>query len=361
MITSTTLHPCRITSAKRSFVTRRVPSAALEKVDHTPAGLRAGDVVLAKVTELGQHQKLELPTGRRSAMKVGDEIVVACGPRYAPDQFHAALAEQVGNAHLVAAGGIAGVMLARHGNVKPATKISIIGRFVDHLDTPINLVDFALPTLKDKANIPIIAVFGTSMNAGKTTTCARLISTLRYAGMKPGYVKITGTGSGGDQWQAIDSGAEMALDFTDAGYATTYHANVDLIERRGLNLCAHAARGGCDVVVLEVADGLLQPETAKLLASKTLRAHLAGTVLAATDSIGAISAATSLMAAGHDIWAVTGAFTRSPLAQQEAQSQIAQRCCTLNELGQVHGLRNLVAQAAKAPSALRPHPLSTAA
>ena len=48
-----------------------------------------GDLVLARVTRVGQHQHIEQVTGRRAKLWQDDEIIVAYGNRYAPDQFEA--------------------------------------------------------------------------------------------------------------------------------------------------------------------------------------------------------------------------------------------------------------------------------
>lgn len=68
---------------------------------------------------------------------------------------------------------------------------------------------------------PVIAVLGTSMNPGKTTAAA-LVRGLSAAGYRVAAVKATGTGSGNDVWSYADAGAALTLDFTDAGYPSTY-------------------------------------------------------------------------------------------------------------------------------------------
>jgi hypothetical protein len=309
----------RIARARQSFATRRVPQDAFKGLDTAASMLRAGDVVLATVTKIGQHAHLELPTGRRSELKVGQDVIIACGARYAPDQFHALLPERLGKAHLVAGGGIAGIMVARHSKMKEATSIEIVGRLLDDAGQPINLADYALPMIAPAADLPIIAVAGTSMNAGKTASCGGLVRGLAATGWHPAYVKATGTGSGGDMWALVDAGAEVALDFTDAGYGTTYLAEPSLLPKRALSLAAHAAARGCDVVVMEIADGVLQEETAFILKDSSFKSHITCTVLAAADSMGACAASAWLEAAGHDLLAVTGAFTQSPLAISEVE------------------------------------------
>ncbi|TIM04375.1 MAG: molybdopterin-guanine dinucleotide biosynthesis protein B, partial [Mesorhizobium sp.] len=93
------------------------------------------------------------------------------------------------------------------------------------------------------------------MNAGKTLTATSLVRGFKRAGLKVAALKITGTGSGGDTWIVRDAGADIVLDFTDAGFATTYLAPVEMIEKGAFRLLNHAAENGCDVAVIEIADG----------------------------------------------------------------------------------------------------------
>lgn len=46
-----------------------------------------GDLVLARVVEIGKHTRLEGPGSRRQLLFPGQEILLAYGNRYAPDQF----------------------------------------------------------------------------------------------------------------------------------------------------------------------------------------------------------------------------------------------------------------------------------
>ena len=95
----------RLSRAKAAYTTRRVDLSAAttllqSEVIHEVSGQvthavienlipQAGDIVLARVKKMGQHQRLELANGRRASLFVGDEVVVSYGNRYAPDQFEA--------------------------------------------------------------------------------------------------------------------------------------------------------------------------------------------------------------------------------------------------------------------------------
>lgn len=311
----------RLHSAKRSFVTRR---AALDRAnnlsrDHKPA---TGDLVLAAVVELGHHRHLESPHGRRAQLYVGDEIIVAYGARYAPDQFHAVVPDTIGPCNLVAGGGIAAQVRAKHARTRAATTIVPIGTLEGADGQPLNLRQFTLPPLlKRAAERCVIAVVGTSMNAGKTTLAASIIHGLAADGVRVGACKITGTGSGGDLWSMLDAGATKALDFTDAGHSTT--AGLELAETEAIAdlLVSHLESSDIDVVVVEIADGLLQRETSALLSAPSEFAkRIDSLLLAAADSMGAHCGADWLSARGLPLRAVSGLLTASPLATLEART-----------------------------------------
>ena len=86
--------------------TRRVERGAAQTLI-TEATPKAGDLVLARVDALGHHANLQLPEGRRRRLFPGDTIAVACGNRYACEQFEAEVPTGLGPCHLVAGGGIA--------------------------------------------------------------------------------------------------------------------------------------------------------------------------------------------------------------------------------------------------------------
>lgn len=322
----------RRAAAKRAFTTRRVDldMATRLRSDLRP---RAGDLVLARVVQLGQHQKLESPHGRRAQLYEGDEIIVSYGERYAPDQFEAVVPEDFSPCDLVAGGGVAGKVLSRHAKIRAATRIEPVGLLADDGGKVLNLAKFGLPRLTAKAALPpVVAVVGTSMNAGKTTAAAGLIHGLSRAGLAVAATKVTGTGSGGDLWTMLDAGARSVLDFTDHGHASTAGLGHDRIESVALSLIAHCAAEKPDVIVVEVADGLLQRETGALLRSPRMRDVLHGVLFAAGDAMGAVAGHQWLVETGHRVLGVSGLLSASPLAQREAEAALGRQVLSLADL-----------------------------
>ncbi len=313
----------RVAQAKCSFVCRHVDLSGVFGLSRLVAP-KSGDILLATIAELGHHGRLESPHGRRAQLYPGDEILVAYGARYAPDQFEAVVPDTVGPCELVAGGGVAARTIARHASVKKATSINPIGVLTDVSGRALNLRRFTTPVAPKASSIEpqTVAVVGTSMNAGKTTSAANLIRGLTAGELRVGACKITGTGSGGDLWSMRDAGAAVALDFTDVGYATTAGADLAELETAAHSLLDRVAAHGVEIVVVEIADGLLQRETAALLSSGSFTQRLDAIILAAADSMGALMGASWLQARHLPLRAVTGLLTSSPLATKEAQAHI---------------------------------------
>lgn len=307
--------------SKVAFTTRRVPASAMKTLVMGPIRPRSGDLVLARVDRLGYQTRLELPSGRKACLHVGDEIVVAYGDRYATDQFEAEVPPDLRPTCLVATGGVASRVLSRAKGIRPATNITPIGLVGDARGAPLNVAQFALePRCPQPIRPRTIAVLGTSMNSGKTTTNRYLVSGLSRAGYKPGATKITGTGSGGDYWVMVDAGAHAVVDFTDAGYAATYKIPTDLLEKAAIDLVTHLANEGCGIILVEIADGLLHQQNIELLQTDFFRNFVDGVLFAAGDSMGAVMGVSQLQALGLPVLGVSGAFTASALLVKEAAS-----------------------------------------
>ena len=284
---------------------------------------------------------------------MGDEIVVAYGNRYAPNQFEAVVPKTLGPCQLVAAGGVAGKVLSWHSSVsKPATQITPVGLLTDAMGRTVNLRDHALaPTdrIPDPCP-PTLAVVGTSMDAGKTQTAAYLVRGLTQAGLRVGFAKVTGTGSGGDTWLLTDAAAHPVLDFTDAGHASTYLVPPGEVERVFVTLMSHLARARVGAVVLEIADGVLQGETAALLESDAFRRLVSGVVFAAGDAMGAIAGATWLQQRALPLLAVGGVLTSSPLQRRESMQVTGLPVYSRQDLAQPKTARTVL------DLAMRPRP-----
>ncbi|MDP1914107.1 molybdopterin-guanine dinucleotide biosynthesis protein MobB [Brevundimonas sp.] len=195
-----------------------------------------------------------------------------------------------------------------------------MGLFADAEGRIINLRRFAIPVEQRPRHTPVvIAIAGTSMNSGKTTTASSLVHGLSRAGLRVSAAKVTGTGSGGDLWSLVDAGAEKVLDFTDMGYATTANLEPLEVEHVALSIINTLSSDLVDVIIIEIADGVLQKETAQLLSSPRFKSRLNGIVFAAGDAMGAGAGVRWLRERDLPIMAVSGVVTTSPLGIRETE------------------------------------------
>ncbi|MFC7404081.1 DUF1611 domain-containing protein [Georgenia alba] len=312
------IHPDDVTASLVAYTASRVDLTRTRAV-LTEGVPRFGDLVLASVTSVGHHARLENVHGRKAPLVEGTRVVVAYGRRYAPDQFEAVVPEDLGPCQLVAAGGVAGRVLSRHARVRGATELEPVGLLVDPSGRRLNTTDGAWspPAAPAGPGPVVVLVAGASMNSGKTTTGAMLCAGMRAAGLRVGAAKVTGTGAGNDLWAFRDSGAHHAVDFTHAGYPSTWQVPVEQLVEVFLQSLDHLAAAGCDVVVVEIADGLYQPETAALLRHPVVQARHDGLLFAATDPLCATAGLGWLRDNGLEALAVTGLLSASVLGTRE--------------------------------------------
>ncbi|MEL6564149.1 MAG: DUF1611 domain-containing protein [Pseudomonadota bacterium] len=308
-----------LAGAKWSFVTRRVRRGAVRLLDQDLAAARSGDLVLAEVQSLSSHKRLQLSDGRFSALYPRDRVVLACGDRFAEDQFEGIAVLSPEGADLLAGGGVIGHMRSRNGKMKRPTRLAVIGRLADAEGRVLTLADDALDDVAGPRPARVIGVLGTGMNAGKTAAAAGLVNGFARYGARVAGIKATGTGSFGDVQAYEAAGAAEVLDFTDAGLASTYRQPVALLHDVTERLLATAS--ACDVAIVELADGVSQVETAELLRCSRYRALFDAFVLAAPGALAALGALGWLTQhADLTPMALTGLMTQAPLAVTEAEA-----------------------------------------
>jgi hypothetical protein len=198
------------------------------------------------------------------------------------------------------------------------TRIEPVGLLRDEHGAVLNLRALRRPSVPEQGARPrTIAVLGTAMNAGKTTVAGALVRGLTAAGLRAGAAKVTGTGAPGDPSLLVDAGAVGVVDFTDFGYATTYRLDNHQVLGIMRDAITELAHQRADVLVIEVADGLLQRETAALIDTPQFRSSVDTVVFAAADSISAVAGLRELRALGLPVVALSGVVTASRLAMLE--------------------------------------------
>ena len=106
----------------------------------------------------------------------------------------------------------------------------------------------------DVRGVPVVALAGTCMEAGKTAAASAIIARMRHRGLVVDAFKATGVSLRRDILAFEDSGARRTMIFTDLGIVTTTEKCGPALTRTMLN---EMAAGQPDVIVFELGDGLL--------------------------------------------------------------------------------------------------------
>ncbi|MHC4717864.1 MAG: hypothetical protein ACYS5V_12900, partial [Planctomycetota bacterium] len=226
-------------------------------------------------------------------------------------------------ADMLARSGIIGEMRSKNANIKDPTRITVHGYVCDADGTVLNTRHF--PMIRDPKPLDpaaprarLILVIGTSMNSGKSLTAASACWALAALRRKVRGCKVTGTASLKDILRMEDAGASPVADFTYFGHPSTY-----LLEREEVigifdKLDRKYANNPRNYWVAELADGILQRETAMLLASERVTSRIHRLLFAAGDAMGAIAGLQLLRdRLGLKPDAISGICSASPLAVSE--------------------------------------------
>jgi len=309
-----------------------VPLSSFVRVIERSGVPRTGDIALARLEKIGKNPRLELANGRPCALHVGDLLAVVFGNRYATMQFEGYARADGDACDLLSMGGLCGIVESKHDAVLDSTKLRLLGSVAGEDGRSLRLRDFALPESRTTSSPRIVVVCGTSMDAGKTYTATSLIQGLRHAGVEVAGIKLTGTAAGRDTWGMLDAGACVALDFVDGGYPSTYRTSLGELLQLHRLLVGRAAHAGASWVVMEIADGLLQEETAALLRCAEFTRDIGAWVFAAGDPLSAAAGVRLLREWDIEPVAVSGRVTMSPLAMREAEAATGLACLSASRL-----------------------------
>lgn len=331
-----------------SYALRRVPEAKLASLLPLMEVPQIGDVAVARLETIGKNAALELANGRRCALHEGDLLAVAFGNRYATKQFEGYARTDGDRCDLLSMGGLCGLVENKHQTVADPSRLRLLGTIGDADGQPLRLRDFAVPAVPSLRKPRVIVVCGSSMDAGKTYTAMSLISGMCRQGYRVAGAKLTGTAAGRDTWNMLDAGACVALDFIDGGFPSTYLCTLEELLDVHNRLVWHAAAHGAQWLVVEIADGLLQRETALLLQAPRFRATVDAWLLAAGEALAAAGGVATLRNWGITPIALSGLLSLSSLDMREAEAATGIKCLTAREL-QVEGLKTQLIAASSRP------------
>jgi hypothetical protein len=310
-----------------------------------------GGVVAARVlTSKSTYNTLELPSGRFSQVKPGDVIAGALGHRKALFGYsgHVPSEVKVGDKlNLLNLGGVIGVHDGGSPDLGAPFVVEVLGQVLhfpflgERIGVPAHITQGALPideTL-DVRGIPVVAIVGSCMNAGKTAAACSLVQSFTHHGLKVAAGKSTGVSLRRDVLSMEDAGARKVLVFTDLGIVTTTPNTAPQAARTILN---NLARERPDVIVLELGDGLLGLYGVnEILKTAEIRASFSAVVLAATDPVAAWGGVQLL----RDRYAIEPTAITGPATDNSAAAKLVEEqagCPARNARTQADELARLV-------------------
>ena len=133
--------------------------------------------------------------------------------------------------------------------------------------------------------VPVVAIAGSCMEAGKTAAACAIVSRMRHRGLTIDVFKATGVSLRRDILAMEDAGARRAMIFTDLGVVTTTRTNGPALTR---TMLTELAAGKPDVIVFELGDGILGTYGVDaILECADIRGALSAVLLSANDPVAA--------------------------------------------------------------------------
>ena len=283
----------RITVDKIASVARNLElGKTLTLTDQIEA--RAGAVIAGRVlNHKGSYNTLEDRHGRMSSVQSGDIIVGALGHRNALHGYEGVLptAVSVGDTlQILNLGGVIGHCVSHNPDVGQPFDIEVLGQvlvfpeFNSRVGQPAHIGMNALEGVPDAPSLPVVYVVGTCMNSGKTAAACTLLRSLSQAGYRVAGAKLTGVSLQRDVLNMRDYGADIALDFTDAGIVAS---STESSQRAARILFSELGAEGVQIIVAETGDGIMGDYGVQsILADKDLMQRAAAIVLCANDPVG---------------------------------------------------------------------------
>jgi hypothetical protein len=256
-----------------------------------------GVVVVVEIqNDKSSYNLLELTSGRMAKIGRGDVVVGALGHRKALFGYSGSLPKSLRPGDIVQMlnmGGVLGVCdSATHELGKPfdCKVVGVVQHFRhagDRLGAPVRVgyrpLDYAA-TL-EVAGVPVVAIVGTCMEAGKTGAACAILARMRRRGLNVSAFKATGVSLRRDVLAMEDAGARRSMIFTDLGIVTTTAETGPALTR---SMLTELAAAGPDAIVCELGDGILGAYGVEaILQSPDIPSVLTAVVLSANDPVAA--------------------------------------------------------------------------
>ena len=253
-------------------------------------------VVVEVLNNKSTYNTLELTSGRMAKVGKGDIVVGALGHRKALFGYsgHVPPSLQGGDIiQMLNIGGVLGICDSVNPDKGKPFDCRVLGVVLtfpylgERIGVPARVGHKKLdPEAKlDTRGVPVVALAGTCMEAGKTAAACAVITRMRHRGLVIDAFKATGVSLRRDILAMEDAGARRSLIFTDHGIVTTTRVNGPALTR---TMLTELSAGKPDVIVFELGDGILGTYGVDaILECPDIRAVLTGVILSANDPVAA--------------------------------------------------------------------------
>ncbi len=253
-------------------------------------------VVVEVLNNKSTYNTLELTSGRMAKVGKGDIVVGALGHRKALFGYsgHVPPSLQAGDIiQMLNIGGVLGICDSINPDKGKPFDCRVLGVVLhfpylgERIGVPARVGHKKLDydAKLDTRGVPVVALAGTCMEAGKTAAACAVISRMRHRGLVIDAFKATGVSLRRDILAMEDSGARRSAIFTDLGIVTTTKINGPALTR---TMLTDLSTGKPDVIVFELGDGILGTYGVDaILECPDIRAALTGVILSANDPVAA--------------------------------------------------------------------------
>jgi len=292
-------------------------------------------LVVEVLTNKANYNTLELTSGRMAKIGKGDVVVGALGPRRALFGYsgHVPASLKAGDIiQMLNIGGVLGICDSANPDKGKPFDCRVIGVVLqfpylgERIGVPARVGSRKLDynATLDTQGVPVVALAGTCMEAGKTAAACQIVSRMRHRGLTVDVFKATGVSLRRDILAMADSGARHGMIFTDLGVVTTTEKSGPALTRSMLSeLAVHKP----DVIVFELGDGLIGTyAVAAILECEDIRKALTSVVLSANDPVAAWGGVKLLRERFHvEPTAVTGPATDNSVGVDIIEEQMQVR------------------------------------
>jgi hypothetical protein len=253
-------------------------------------------VVVEVLNNKSTYNTLELTSGRMAKVGKGDIVVGALGHRKALFGYSGHVPESVKPGDIIQMlniGGVLGICDSVNPDKGKPFECRVLGVVLhfpylgERIGVParagMSKLDFNAKL--DTRGVPVVALAGTCMEAGKTAAACAIVSRMRHRGLVVDAFKATGVSLRRDILAMEDAGARRSMIFTDLGVISTTRTTGPALTR---TMLTELAAGKPDVIVFELGDGILGTYGVDaILECPDIRAALTGVVLSANDPVAA--------------------------------------------------------------------------